>query len=180
VPILWGRQPGQPGSPRSTASSRARAPGTARESTFLASSSFTRQRAIGHRALPHGDVDPGLPAERRPSARAAREVIERVFGAREPHSTTRQRSQSARYLNPPLAPHFPEESSSRNRSPRLKVEAAHHIFVNTVATDAYFSFPTIGRLSPHLKRRCQCATGARLKSPTAHHGAGLGPFGRTK
>jgi hypothetical protein len=32
--------------------------------------------------------------------------------------------------------HFQEKSSSRSRSPRLQVEAAHPIFVNTVASDA--------------------------------------------
>lgn len=63
---------------------------------------------------------------------------------------------------------LPKKSSSRNGSPRLKLEAARHIFVNTVAGGAYFSMPTIGRLSPDFERRCQCATGIGVASRNCH------------
>jgi hypothetical protein len=63
---------------------------------------------------------------------------------------------------------LPKKSSSRSRSPRLKLEAAHHIFVNTAASDAYFSMPTIGTPSPDFERRCRTATGIERESRNCH------------
>src|ERR1700679_3629647 len=86
----------------------------------------------------------------------------------------------AQFLDLRLAPHLLEESSSRSWSPHLKLEAAHHIFVNTIATDAYFSMPTIGRLSPSFERRCRCATRIGRNLPAVTSRGRFRTLGRTK